>query len=202
MASRVVSRFTKRALSSNNNLLQPATLSRPFTCSAQKCTINHKLDDPPVGIRPQTPARGPRCAPTEEKNPKDKELPSVYLGTKRRLPEFILTDKVVLVTGAARGLGLTQAEALLEGGATGKNKHEFLFVCLQTLTSILVYALDRLEEPVSPTNPSANLALEPLIRLPVTNIPDFFGGKTVRGFLQASEASGRGAQHNIVLSSH
>ena len=44
------------------------------------------------------------------------------------MPEFNLTDKVVLVSGAARGLGLTQAEALLEAGA-------------------IVYALDRLPEP-------------------------------------------------------
>jgi len=42
-----------------------------------------------------------------------------YLGTTKRLPEFNLVDKVVLVSGAARGLGLVQAEALLEAGATG-----------------------------------------------------------------------------------
>lgn len=58
-------------------------------------------------------------SPHEKKNSSDRRI----------LPEFILTDKVVLVSGAARGLGLTQAEALLEAGAT-------------------VYALDRLDEPV------------------------------------------------------
>ncbi|KAE8348707.1 hypothetical protein BDV28DRAFT_142928 [Aspergillus coremiiformis] len=50
------------------------------------------------------------------------------LGSKNRMPEFNLAGKIVCVSGAARGLGLTQAEALLEAGAT-------------------VYALDRLEEP-------------------------------------------------------
>lgn len=35
------------------------------------------------------------------------------------LLEFSLANKVVLVSGAARGLGLTQAEALLEAGAKG-----------------------------------------------------------------------------------
>ncbi|RHZ49123.1 hypothetical protein CDV55_102460 [Aspergillus turcosus] len=54
----------------------------------------------------------------------------VALGSKGRMPEFSLAGKVVLVSGAARGLGLTQAEALLEAGAK-------------------VYGLDRLEEPSS-----------------------------------------------------
>ncbi|KAL4986145.1 hypothetical protein BDW68DRAFT_163834 [Aspergillus falconensis] len=54
------------------------------------------------------------------------EAPAVAV--TNRLPEFSLAGKVVCVSGGARGLGLTQAEALLEAGAR-------------------VYALDRLEEP-------------------------------------------------------
>lgn len=44
------------------------------------------------------------------------------------LAEFSLKDRVILVSGGARGVGLTQAEALLEAGA-------------------IVHALDRLPEP-------------------------------------------------------
>ena len=73
--------------------------------------------------------RSPPDAPREEAAAlKDNYRSGSYLGTTKRLPEFNLNDKVVLVSGAARGLGLVQAEALLEAGAT-------------------VYALDRLAEP-------------------------------------------------------
>jgi len=75
----------------------------------------------------QKDAHGPPSLPTEDKNATDPRS-NVYLGTKHRLPEFTLAGRVVCVTGAGRGLGLTQAEALLEAGA-------------------IVYALDRLEEP-------------------------------------------------------
>jgi hypothetical protein len=48
---------------------------------------------------------------------------SPAVGSPQRLAEFSLSNKVVLVSGGARGLGLTQAEALLEAGATGEWKH-------------------------------------------------------------------------------
>ncbi|KAJ5459127.1 hypothetical protein N7530_011071 [Penicillium desertorum] len=48
------------------------------------------------------------------------------------IPDFNLTNHVILISGAARGLGLTLAEALLEAGAK-------------------VYALDHLPEPVCVT---------------------------------------------------
>ncbi len=87
------------------------------------------LEDPPRGNDPQNPSREPPQAPAQETENLRKNIGSgSFLGTTKRLPEFSLTDRVVLVSGAARGLGLTQAEALLEAGAT-------------------VYALDRLSEP-------------------------------------------------------
>ena len=103
-------------------------MSRPLstTCVFRK---SYTLEDPPRGNEPRTPGREPPAPPSQEAESIQKDTASAsFLGTTKRLPEFNLTDKVVLVSGAARGLGLTQAEALLEAGAT-------------------VYALDRLSEP-------------------------------------------------------
>ena len=102
---------------------------RPFTTTRPIFDKTHDLYDPPTGHPPQSPGRGaPAPPPQEGKNLQSNQETATFLGTTKRLPEFNLTDKVVLVSGAARGLGLTQAGALLEAGAT-------------------VYALDRLPEP-------------------------------------------------------
>ncbi|ATZ46005.1 hypothetical protein BCIN_01g06850 [Botrytis cinerea B05.10] len=79
-------------------------------------------------LSPPSQARQPPPAPDAESAALKSGQPSTYLGTRKRLPEFSLVDKVVCVSGAGRGLGLVQAEALLEAGAK-------------------VYALDRLDTP-------------------------------------------------------
>lgn len=102
----------------------------PRTLPLVQHRSQHDAASGPKGNAP-VPGRSPPDAPKEEAAAlKHNRQSSSYLGTTKRLPEFNLNDKVVLVTGAARGLGLVQAEALLEAGAT-------------------VYALDRLPEPSS-----------------------------------------------------
>jgi NAD(P)-dependent dehydrogenase (short-subunit alcohol dehydrogenase family) len=83
--------------------------------------------DLPHGNKPPTSTHPPLDPPSGEGEQIQKKA-ATFPGTATRLPEFNLAGRVVLVSGAARGLGLTQAEALLEAGAT-------------------VYALDILPEP-------------------------------------------------------
>lgn len=61
----------------------------------------------------------PPAPPAIEEEKLKKGEPATFLGTTKRLPEFNLVRKVVCVSGAGRGLGLVQAEALLEAGAIG-----------------------------------------------------------------------------------
>lgn len=116
-------------------LCNAINISRTGSCisyrcfSTTNCLASSTIQNPPKGFPPNSSGRGPpEPPPQESENLRNNAKPSSYLGTTRRMPEFNLTDKVVIVSGAARGLGLTQAEALLEAGAT-------------------VYALDRLSEP-------------------------------------------------------
>ena len=77
----------------------PAARAFSTTVQRQSTTQSGQVPDPPAGDKT--------------------DAGTSFLGTRKRLPEFSLADKVVLVSGGARGLGLSQAEGLLEAGATG-----------------------------------------------------------------------------------
>lgn len=89
--------------------------SFPAFSQARTFSITPRVCDPSA-TRPPPP---PPEAEAEALSQGDTGPAPTYLGTTKRLPEFNLVDKVVLVSGAARGLGLVQAEALLEAGAIG-----------------------------------------------------------------------------------
>lgn len=113
---------------------------------------------PFASYAPKAAARGPPGPPSDDKA----DPAHAFLGTTKRLSEFNLTDKIVLVSGAARGLGLTQTEALLEAGATGRSLGLLLstWKILRVVRS--VYALDRLPQPSDAFAPIAERAAKEL----------------------------------------
>lgn len=72
-----------------------------------------------IGCRQSWPAARPFHTSTFQKQ-------AAPVRPSHLLPEFSLQDKVIAVSGGARGLGLVQIEALLEAGATGMALHTIL----------------------------------------------------------------------------
>jgi len=115
VSTRMTARFAQLASRSPFARMQ----LRTFAASSSQWNKD-QLTNPPKG-NPIVSGRGPPEAPAAEKeNLRDNLKAATYLGTTKRLPELGLNDRVVLVTGGARGLGLVTAEALCEAGATGE----------------------------------------------------------------------------------
>lgn len=114
-----IPRLAARVIRPSRHSAVSSVRLRTFAGSSPRCNRS-QLEDPPKG-NPTVADRGPPEPPREEAvSLKDNIDSATFLGTTKRLPEFALNDRVVLVTGAARGLGLVQAEALCEAGATGE----------------------------------------------------------------------------------
>ncbi|KPM37414.1 hypothetical protein AK830_g9140 [Neonectria ditissima] len=80
------------------------------------------------------------------------------VGQRHLLPEFSMKDKVVVVSGGARGLGLVQIEALLEAGAKGGDSKPARYQFFKALTNPkkIVHAIDRLPSPE--TDPASSFS--------------------------------------------
>jgi hypothetical protein len=117
-------RILPRARALSTGLRHPKTLYFLSCHSSYRATLSQKCLST-TAISKQLSGSHDSTPPTQSPPPPSTSSP---IGQPSRLPEFSLSNKIVLVSGAARGLGLVQAEALLEAGAT-------------------VYALDRLETP-------------------------------------------------------
>lgn len=75
------------------------------------------------------------------------------------LPEMSLRDKVIIVSGGARGLGLVQAEALMEAGATGKTTPNPKVRC--TSSNRVTQSTSSTASPPPRTTPSQNSSPSP-----------------------------------------
>ena len=116
-----IRQFSRAVLLSKRVYAPP--FSRYFSHLGASCLEGSKQKDSPQALGDKPPGIFSKALKPSQSESES----SSFLGTSR-MPEFNLKNKVVIVSGAARGLGIIQAEALLEAGA-------------------IVYALDRLSEP-------------------------------------------------------
>lgn len=123
--------LNKTAMASSLRLLPRHTpaLHRPLSSlAARQCYLARKV---PTSTLPPSYRRHYASESDQVFNKgvatKTMDTPEPHPNARPTLPEFDLSDNVILVTGGARGLGLCMAEAFLQSGA-------------------IVYGLDRLPE--------------------------------------------------------
>ncbi|KAJ5279171.1 hypothetical protein N7478_004543 [Penicillium angulare] len=120
------------------SLIAPKVLTSSFTrlYSSTKSVFNphdiHRVSHNPEHIQSKLPSK------------KD-------LRNAKRFREFDMEGRVYAITGGARGLGLSMAEALIEAGAKGEKStiHKVKSQLTKSFAdfNFTVYCLDRLEQP-------------------------------------------------------